>query len=151
MGTNKSAWLFYLLGAVLTLGWKLIRYCRHEKARNVPVRQLMREWFLEPTKENALSWLTTIAVVWAFGSAYIGRVNILQSEFLKSIPVNDSFAFLFGTMMEIWAPNAAKFILSKLPAADSPTQLTTADPTKPAGAQPAADPSKPPIEGGPDL
>jgi hypothetical protein len=80
-----------------------------------PALELLKEWFFDKSAENAVSWITTIAIVWFFGVYYISGIDFKIIPFLRGIPVHSSFAFLLGSVMEYAAPNAAKWLLSKLP------------------------------------
>ncbi len=113
--STVSAWAFYLAGALLTLAWKLVRYCYHGVRMQKKISDLLFEWFFESSSENAISWITTIAVVWVIGVAYIARVDSPWLPLLKLVPMHISFAFLLGSLMELAAPAAAKWLLSKLP------------------------------------
>jgi len=104
------AWAFYLAGAVLTLGWKLVRYLRHEKKNGVPAREAFAEWVLEDSVENTVSWTTTVGFVWVFGVVYIERIGFL--DFINVVPVHNSIAFFFGGLMELVAPQVAKQLCS---------------------------------------
>jgi hypothetical protein len=110
----RDDWAFYLLGALLTLAWKLSKYIREQKAAGRPARQAIIEWFFEASAENAVSWITTIAVVWVIGDCYLRRVPFLW-DYLGQWPVEKSIAFLLGSIIEIIAPNVSKWILAKLP------------------------------------
>lgn len=110
---NRSEWVFYLLGAGLTLAWKLIRYCRDGRARGLGIRACLCEWLFEPTAENAFSWATTVGVVWVIGAMYVG--GLLSEVGLVNLPVTNSIAFLIGCLAEVAAPNLVKWLLAKLP------------------------------------
>lgn len=111
----RDDWACYLLAVALTLAWKLIRYIRAQKAQCVPARRAAWNWFFEGSAENAVSWITTAGVIWVVADCYMRRVEFLGG-WLQSIPIEKSIAFLLGSVVEIAAPNAAKWILSKLPA-----------------------------------
>lgn len=113
---HPSEWIWYLLGAFLTLIWKWGRYCligRRSLAK--PLRMSTREWFLERSRENAVSWITTIGFVWALGVLYIDRVTWGMVAWMNDIPVVDAYAFLLGSIAELAAPAAAKWAVSKIP------------------------------------
>lgn len=108
-------WSWYAAGALLTLLWKLARYVYHGRKMGTSYGTLLSEWFFEASSENAISWITTIGVVWAFGALYIQNLEFQGAEILNKIPDVPAFAFLLGSLMEFGAPNAAKWILSKMP------------------------------------
>lgn len=117
---TKAAWIFYLLGAFLTLGWKLIRYLRHQKSLGIPTSEAFKNWIFEDSVENTVSWVTTIALVWVGGAVFID----LRSEsgifsFIQAVPMHNAIAFAFGGIMELAAPEAAKnfvkWLVSKFP------------------------------------
>lgn len=111
----RDDWFFYLLGAVLTLAWKWWVWCRTGRHLGKTIRQSTREWLDTSLAVDKASWITTVAVVWVFGSVYIGRVAFMW-EWVQAIPVERSIAFMFGSLMEYIAPNAVKWVISKLPA-----------------------------------
>jgi hypothetical protein len=120
--SNKSAWLFYLLGAFLTLGWKFIRYVRTEKQHGRPARDAIAEWFFEDSVDNTTSWFTTVSIVWCAGAVLIDlreREGIFQ--WIAVVPLHIAVAFAFGGLMELAAPsiakNLVKWIISKMPGA----------------------------------
>lgn len=108
-------WLWYGVGAFLTLVWKLSKYIYVGKKTGKATKTLLCEWFFESSAENAISWITTIGVVWAFGFLYVGTCVMEGAVFISKIPDVPAFAFLLGSLMELAAPAAAKWILSKLP------------------------------------
>lgn len=112
--THKSEWVAYILGAFLTLAYKYARYLYLTGKDGVPKRQATLEWFLEPSRENAVSWAVTIGAVWVGGSIYVDKAISVTG--LSDLPVLDSLAFLLGSMMETTAPAIAKWLASKLPA-----------------------------------
>lgn len=118
------AWIWYLAGAFLTLAWKFVRYLRHENQNGVSRKEATLTWVFEDSTENTVSWVTTIGIVWCFGAVFI---DLRESEgifsFAKQIPMHKAIAFLFGGLMEIAAPTAAKnvvaWVISKLPGGGS--------------------------------
>ena len=110
---HASEWFFYLLGAFLTLAWKWAKYCYQNPTRSL--RQNSIVWFFEDSKENYVSWVTTIGIVWALGVSYITHVEWMMAGFFTAIPVQDGFAFFLGSLMELMAPATIKWIISKLP------------------------------------
>jgi hypothetical protein len=75
-----------------------------------------REWFLEATVANAVSWttsLTNIAIAWTIGRIYINKLAIWDT--LGSLPLDNSLSFLLGILAEVAAPNAMKWIMAKFP------------------------------------
>lgn len=118
--SHKSAWAFYLLGAFLTLGWKLLRYVRAEKKKGRAAHDAVAEWFLEDSAENTISWTTTIGFVWVFGTLYVElRAESGVFSFINVIPLQNSIAFFLGGLMELVAPQVAKqvcaWVLARLP------------------------------------
>lgn len=112
--------MFYLLGAFLTLGWKLARYVRVEKKKGIPVHDAVAQWFFEDSIENTTSWLTTISLVWCLGAVYVDlRENAGIFSFMQAIPMHYAIAFALGGIMELAAPSLAKnlvgWIISKMP------------------------------------
>lgn len=112
-------WIWYGVGAFLTLVWKLALYLYRGRKADRQYGAMLGEWFFEASKENATSWITTLAVVWAFGFLYIGNHVIQGAEFIDKIPDAPPFAFLLGSLMELAAPAAAKWVLGKLPGGGS--------------------------------
>jgi len=118
--TATSAWLFYLLAALLTLAWKWASWCHTgKKTLQKGIWISTKEWFDITLFEDKLSWITTIGVVWIFGVIYIDRVTWAWFGWIQEIPIHEAVAFFFGSLMEFVAPAAAKFVLSKIPYADS--------------------------------
>lgn len=111
----SSEWLFYILGAVLTLAWKMCRYAWIGTRNGKGLVPSLAEWFFEPSAENAVSWISTVGAVWLLGSIYIDHVILVTG--LTDLPVLDSLAFLLGSLMEFTAPSVAKWLLSKVPGA----------------------------------
>jgi hypothetical protein len=72
------------------------------------------EWFSLDLMSDQISWLATIAVVWAGGYLYLSKVRF-GWEWLDQFPIAVPIAFLLGIIMEYTAPAAFKWILGKLP------------------------------------
>lgn len=110
-------WTAYLVGAFLTLGWKLIRYVRTEKKKGIKGHDAVMEWFFEDSIENTASWVTTIGAVWVVGAVYISRITWF--DWLNAVPLHVSIAFFFGGLMELVAPkmvrNIVTWVVSKVP------------------------------------
>ncbi len=118
--TARSAWVWYLTGALLTLLWKLIRYVRAEKKKGVAAHDAVMEWFFEDSTENASSWCTTISLVWVGGAIYITlRENGGIFSFVQVVPLHNAIAFALGGIMELAAPaivrNFVSWVISKMP------------------------------------
>jgi hypothetical protein len=105
-------WAWYLFGAALCLAAKLARYWHHGRHMGDGLKAIW-DWFFERSKENAVSWLVTVAVVWAFGAFFFYRVEPPGWNWLETIPLKAPFAFIFGIVAEIGAPNAAKWLMRK--------------------------------------
>jgi hypothetical protein len=105
-------WAWYLFGAALCLAAKLARYWHHGRNMGDGLKAIW-DWFFERSKENAVSWLVTVAVVWGFGAAFFYRVEPPGWEWLASVPLKAPFAFLLGVVAEVAAPNAAKWLIGK--------------------------------------
>jgi hypothetical protein len=118
-------WFSYILGAILTLGFKYAKYLYDGNKTGTTSaghpwewKDATVEWFFEGSIANGVSWVTTIGVVWVFGSAYITRIEWLFGDYLQSIPLDYGIAFLLGSLMELIAPAAVKWIVSKFPFGD---------------------------------
>ena len=114
--SHKSEWFSYILGALLTLAYKYARYIYASKKASVPMRQATLEWFLEPSRENGVSWAASIGAVWVCGSLYIDKA--IQFTGITELPVIHSVAFTLGALAEQTAPAIAKWIAAKLPKQD---------------------------------
>jgi hypothetical protein len=106
--SHFAAWTWYLIGAVITLLWKLVRYLRTNKRNGIPVWEAFGTWVFEDSLDNTISWTTTIGAVWVFGSIWIEKV--WDIGIITSVPVHNSLAFFFGGLMELVAPEVAKQI-----------------------------------------
>lgn len=109
----KSEWISYILGAFLTLAYKLARTIYFERKQGKKTSEIICDWFFAPTGENATSWMATIGGVWMIGSFYIQRVGFPALEWLATVPIVDSFAFFLGCLAEMTVPALAKKIVSK--------------------------------------
>jgi hypothetical protein len=99
-GPAISAWLYESCSVVVDRAGK-------------PTKQIVIEWFFEPSLDNASSWTATIGGVWLLGSIYINRIVSLAG--LTDLPLDTSIAFFLGTIFEVVVPNITKFIVSKFP------------------------------------
>jgi hypothetical protein len=109
MDHSFMEWASYLGGALLALAYKYARYLHIGSRRRVGWKKLTLEWFFDPCKQNAASWVTTVGVVWIIGSLYIDRMDWdIGRNFLKTLPIQSSVAFTLGSMMEFVAPNITK-------------------------------------------
>jgi hypothetical protein len=105
-----SLWVGYLTGAGLALAYKYCRYIVVSRQSGINVRTATLEWLFEPSRDNGVSWVTTVAVVWVLGYMYIGDVL----DMLNWLPTHPSIAFLLGSCTEMIAPTAAKWFINKL-------------------------------------
>jgi hypothetical protein len=113
MDHNLTEWASYLGGALLALAYKYARYLYTGHQSRIGWKELTWEWFFDPCKENAVSWVTTVGVVWIIGSLYIERMDWeVGGNFLKSLPVQSPVAFTLGSMMEFVAPNISKWFVA---------------------------------------
>jgi hypothetical protein len=114
--SDHAVWVSYLLGAGLTLFYKWARYvwvgCSKKRKT---IARASAEWFFEDTVSNSLSWITTVGAVWVFGAAYINRVVWLFGSWPQGIPVDLSIAFFLGSLLEILAPAAVKWVVAQIP------------------------------------
>jgi len=113
-------WAWYLIGAFLTLGWKLIRYLRTEHRKGIPLWEATGTWFFEDSVENTVSWVTTISLVWTGGAVLIDlREQQGIFSWINVVPLHNAIAFTFGGLMEVAAPSLAKnfvnWVISKMP------------------------------------
>lgn len=114
--STKVLWVFYIAGAASTLLIKYLSYCYHGHRMGKSFLANTREWFLEATVANAVSWttsLTNIAIAWTIGRIYINKLAIW--DVLGSLPLDNSLSFLLGILAEVAAPNAMKWVLAKFP------------------------------------
>ncbi len=116
---DRSAWVWYLVGAFLTLVWKWARWVRTGMTMGNGVRQSTREWLDVSLLQDRISWATTVGIVWTVGSVAIDKavtgVGVPWIDRLLALPMFDPAAFLLGTLMEFLAPALAKWALSKIP------------------------------------
>src|SRR5512139_1954906 len=110
-------WIAYCLGAGLTLFYKWGRYVYIQHRTGLPIKQAAWDWFFEESAANYTSWITTVAVVWVGGAVYINKVGVgwFLDKALDVIPMHIAIAFFLGNMMELVAPNVAKWFVGKLP------------------------------------
>jgi magnesium-transporting ATPase (P-type) len=113
---NHIAWRLYLLGALLTLIYKWVKYVHIGMKQGRTFKAATLEWFELVTVGSRASWATTIGVVWVIGTVYINRIAVgsLFGGFLNNVPVFPAFAFLLGSIAEMIAPDLVKFIVSKI-------------------------------------
>ncbi len=114
--SEQVLWAWYVAGALSTLAIKWASYVYHGRKIGKSAATASREWFLEATVENAVSWTTSLAnlaIAWTVGRAYINRLPVW--DFLGSLPLDNSISFLLGIVAEIAGPNAMKWMLSRLP------------------------------------
>ena len=114
---NMDQWIWYLVGALLTLVWKWQRYCYEQRGLGIPFWKAARHWFEIELFESKVSWLVTIAFVWIGGVVYIEKIgnDWLLGGFYKDIPKHVAFAFALGIINEMAAPAFFKWICSKIP------------------------------------
>jgi hypothetical protein len=125
---RHDQWLYYILGALLTLVWKWQRYAYSMKGiqtanpdgtLNPPIKfwQASKKWFELETFGSQISWGVTIGVVWVLGALFIDRIGVdwLFGGILASVPVAAPWLFLFGSISEMTVPAVAKWIASKIP------------------------------------
>jgi hypothetical protein len=109
---HKSEWICYLIGAIVTLAWKLSRYVYFEKKSGKPAGQSVIEWFFEKSGDNLVSWGTTIGAVWVIGSVYINQIGLFDWKI--PLPLDNGIAFFLGALMEMIAPSLAKWLTQKI-------------------------------------
>jgi hypothetical protein len=109
---NLSIWISYITGALLTLAWKLGRYVYMQRKQGVAAHTTIMDWFFEDSTDNTVSWVATIGAVWIIGSAYVSQGELLGISL--SLPLDCSVAFFLGGMMEMIAPNVAKYVVQKV-------------------------------------
>ena len=108
------AWFFFF-GALLTLAWKLIRCIRYEKTKGVSAKDALMDWFFSPTQDNAVSWVTTLGLIWCVGTIYINKITLsFLPDWADDIPVRIPFAFFMGSLAEWFAPDILKFVMGTL-------------------------------------
>ena len=107
--------LFFVVGALLTLGWKLVRCVRYEKTQGVKAKDALLDWFFSPTQDNAVSWVTTLGLIWCVGSIYINKITLsFLPDWADDIPVRIPFAFFIGSAAEWLAPDILKAVIGTL-------------------------------------
>lgn len=114
--TQFVAWVWYLAGAFIMLILKCVKSVAFEQGKGINTWVSLKSWFLENSRDNITSWATTVGVVWIIGALYIQRVNWSMIDFFNIVPVDESLAFFLGAVMEIIAPNVAKYLISKISA-----------------------------------
>lgn len=102
-------WIAYLAAALGLLAYKYVRYLYHARRNGKTGREATLEWLFEPSVDNVVSWLTTIAVVWVVGAVYIDSVV----DYLSWVPRHPALAFLLGILAEKFAPDLAKYFVSR--------------------------------------
>ncbi len=116
--TDKSAWAFYLVGALGVLLIKYANWIKTGKKNGKKWWPSTKEWLSISLLEEKASWLTTIGIVWIAGAVFIDKVSVstgvIWLDKALAIPVFDAAAFTLGTLMEYLAPEAAKRILNKI-------------------------------------
>jgi len=111
-------WLAYWIGAIAALAWKWVRWCLIGDCEyNKSWRQSTKEWFSLALREEQVSWVVTVGIVWVVGAVFVQRIEI-DLDLLKYVPVHYSTAFLLGSLMEFVVPAVFKWLLSKLPKSD---------------------------------
>jgi hypothetical protein len=110
---HHDEWAFYIIGILIALSLKCTHYVLEGKKQGREAKDSIHEWFFEKSRDNVVSWGTTIAVIWVFGDCYINQVAFLW-PWLNGIPVVKSLSFLFGTLIEYVAPNATKWVVNKI-------------------------------------
>lgn len=116
MDNTSLIWAAYISGAVLTLLSKLARYLYNGHLDGKPVKTSLIEWFFDPSRENAASWVATVGFVWVFGYLFIehtGAIEGVFGEVFKYFPLSCPVGFLFGFAAEMAAPNFAKWLIGK--------------------------------------
>jgi hypothetical protein len=94
-----------------------VKYVYWAKRGGKSGRQAIMEWFFDPTAENAVSWIATVGVVWAFGFLFIeasGSFTGIFGTVFQYLPVACPIAFFLGYGMEMKAPDIAKWMLDKV-------------------------------------
>lgn len=112
MDRHVDDWGLYLGGVALALFLKWHSYVRIGKQAGKTTKQGTSEWFFEKSAENAVSWASTVGIIWVFGDCYINRVQFL-GDWVQAVPVVKSISFLFGTLVEYTVPNISKWVLNK--------------------------------------
>ncbi len=103
----------YVIAALLTLGWKIVRCLRYEKTKGVKVKDALMDYFFAPTQDNAVSWVTTLGLIWCIGTMYINRITMsFLPDWADDIPVRVPFAFFIGSLAEWIAPEALKALIN---------------------------------------
>jgi hypothetical protein len=110
---DHFVWIAYVLGFALTLLFKWAQAAYLGGKQGKSVKQVTCEWFFEPSLENASSWTATIGGVWVLGSIYIN--GLVKIAGISDLPVDESIAFLFGSLFEFTVPAIIKWMVSKLP------------------------------------
>lgn len=113
--STRRLWAWYAAGAILTLAWKFCKFYRDPQNTGKPLKSILATWFFEASAENSISWITTVGVVWCAGVMVIDKVEFVWFETISKIPAHSAFVFLLGSLTEKFAPDAAKYLLSKLP------------------------------------
>jgi hypothetical protein len=114
-------WACYTLGIVLTLGYKWMKYVKQRQKSGVSIKDATIEWFFEPSADNVTSWTVTIGLLWTFGTVYIFHIDIGFGDWFQKLPVMAPLSFLFGALLELYAPAAARWVMSKMPWGQSST------------------------------
>jgi hypothetical protein len=125
--SNHVQWIWYLIGALMTLVWKWQRFCYQSKGTGIPFWTASKNWFELVTVGSQMSWAVTIGIVWAIGAAFIDKVGTqwIFGGVLLDMPTAPPFAFLMGALAEMTVPALAKWLCSKIPFANQGNVLGT--------------------------
>ena len=101
-------YFFYFFGAFLMLAIKYFTYIKYGRIKGESVKTSTIDWFFSPTKENAVSWITTIAIVWLGGVIYIEKLPVPYLTDIFALPLHNAMAFFLGILVEYVAPTIMK-------------------------------------------
>lgn len=121
MKHNQAGWIWYLVGAIITLIWKWQRYCYESKGKGVPFWKASREWFELVTFGSKISWGVTIGIVWVIGAVAVDKVGAkwVFNGALLDMPTEPPFLMLIGALAELAVPWFAKWLCSKIPGSNA--------------------------------
>ena len=115
MEAVTTQWIWYLLGAMVTLAWKWQRYCYESRGHGITWQSASREWFELQTVGSQVSWGATIGGVWLLGTVIISKQGAewLVGGIFLNVPVMAPMSFFIGALAEMIVPAATKWIISK--------------------------------------
>lgn len=108
----NKLYFWYFLGAFVTLFFKWYAYVRIGKKMGKTLSEASKEWFFDPTLDNAVSWVATCGLVWACGVVWVEALPFPYLDSILLLPKHISIAFLLGGVIELAAPFFVKNLVN---------------------------------------